>query len=92
MQPVKLVLSVTLTDSMSIISTPKDLNGMRSLVRRSKITTQLLPVLGVKMAQKFVLDLFVVQLIFSKFVLKNVGTKENLNLHMSHFHKFSLVE
>jgi hypothetical protein len=92
MQLVKLVLLVTLTDFMSIISIQNDLNGTRSLVRRLKITTQLHPVLGVKMAQKFVLDHFVVQLIFSKFVLKNVGTKENLNLHMSHFHKFSLVE
>jgi len=86
------VLLVTLTDFMSIISIQNDLNGTRSLVRRLKITTQLHPVLGVKMAQKFVLDHFVVQLIFSKFVLKNVGTKENLNLLMSHFHKFSLVE
>lgn len=61
MPQVKPPLLETSTDSMSTISTPRDLNGMKSAANRLKTTIQLPQLLGNPMAQRLVLGPFAVQ-------------------------------
>ena len=77
----------TSIDSTSTTSTPRDLNGMKFAVSRSKIITQLLRLAGNTTVQESELVHFVDQLMCSTFASKNPDIKENLNLLMCPYHK-----
>ena len=92
MQQARLVLSVTSTGSTSTTSTLSALSGMRLCAKRLRTTTQWLHALGARTDQRYLWDHFVAQSIFSKFALKNVVIRVNLNLHMSRSLKFWSAE
>lgn len=76
---VKLLSLETLTAFMFIISIPKDPNGMKYAANKLKIITQLQLLLGKATDLRLESVLFVGQLTFLMFVLKNRSTRASLN-------------